>query len=99
QNVLERGAAGSGVTDAEITLILPTHEKQFYVKTSGGDEWSRIYDSLWDQAAAALQRSDRVVVVGYSMPSADQRARAVFLSNPQKRAEIVLCCKDSNSDL
>jgi hypothetical protein len=38
------------------------------VKTSLGNEWVPFYESLWSQATESLERSDRIVIIGYSMP-------------------------------
>ena len=94
--VLDKRFPGGGVTDGSTTLVLPTHEKVFSVTTSFGGEWGSFYESLWCKAEESLQQSDRIVVIGYSMPEADRRSRAVLLWNTNKRAEVVICCAASN---
>lgn len=96
--VLDKSFTGGGVVQST-TLILPTYEKDFSVRTSLGVEWIEFYESLWSQAVEALERSDRIVVVGYSMPEADHRACAMLLWNTNKRAEILVCCSSSNENI
>lgn len=98
-DVLDKSFQGGGVTDATITLVLPAHENSFSVTTSFGDEWHSFYESAWSQAAESLGRSDRIVVIGYSLPKADRKARAVLLCSANKRAEVLLCCGSSNTSL
>ena len=93
--ILDKAFPGGGVTKSA-TLILPTYEKEFSVKTSLGDEWIPFYESIWSQAAESLGRSDRVVIIGYSMPVADYRSRAMLLWNIDKGAEVVVRCASSN---
>ena len=93
--ILDNTFRGGGVASSP-TLILPTYEKKFSVATSLGDEWIPFYESLWSQAAQSLERSSRIVIVGYSMPDADHRSRGLLLLNPNKRAEVFVCCASSN---
>jgi hypothetical protein len=79
--------------------VLPTLEKRFSVSTSLGNEWISFYEWLWSQAANYLQASDRIVVMGYSLPAADRRSRAVLLHGANKRAEVVVCCAASNENI
>jgi hypothetical protein len=97
--VLDTSFRGGGVANEAPTLILPTYEKKYFVSTSVGDEWSDFYESLWAQAAESLERSERIVMIGYSMPQAGTRARALLLWANNKRAEILLCCSGSNETL
>jgi hypothetical protein len=97
--VLDKEFPGGGVASDAPTLTLPTYEKKFSVETSGGDEWAPFYESLWSQAAESLEQSDRIVIIGYSMPEADHRSRAVLLWGSNKRAEVLLCCAASNETL
>jgi|SRR5579872_1043028 len=96
--VLDKDFPGGGVAP-DISLILPTHEKRFQVGTSVGEEWVELYDSLNSQAADFLQRSDRIVLIGYSMPAADERARSLLLDNANKRAEVCVSCGSANFPL
>ena len=96
--VLDKSFPGGGVAQY-ITLVLPAHEKRFGVSTSVREEWVEFYRSLWSQAADSLQRSDRIVLIGYSMPSADEKARSLLLGHANKRAEVSVSCGSSNSSL
>jgi hypothetical protein len=97
--VLDKKFPGGGVTSGSTALVLPTYEKRYSVATSLGDEWGPFYESLWSQAAESLQHSDRIVIIGYSMPDADHRSRALLLWGSNKRAEVLLCCAGSNEIL
>ena len=97
--VLDTSLQVGGAADEAPTLILPTYEKRFSVSTSLGDEWGDFYESLWAQAAESLESSDRIVMIGYSMPQADTRARSLLLWAINKRAEVLLCCGGSNETL
>jgi hypothetical protein len=96
--ILDNAFTRSGIADSA-SLILPTYEKRYLVSTSLGDKWVYFYESLWSQAADALQESDRIVIVGYSMPEADRRSRALLLWNNNKKSEIHLCCANSNDSM
>lgn len=97
--VLDKKFPGGAVANGAPTLVLPTYEKKFSVKTSGGNEWLPFYEKLWSKAAECLEQSDRIVIIGYSMPEADHRSRAVLLWGSNKRAEVSLCCATSNQTL
>jgi hypothetical protein len=66
--------------------------KQFHTKTNFGPEHRDFWDDLWGQAAAALSTSQKVVIIGYSMPKSDERARDLLLEQPKKSARIAICC-------
>ena len=95
--ILDTSFPGGGVSGGGTSLVLPTYEKRYSVATSVGDEWGPFYESLWAEAADALERSDRIVVIGYSMPNADRRSRALLLWGRNKRADVLLCCAGSNA--
>jgi hypothetical protein len=97
--VLDTSFPGGGVSGGGTSLVLPTYEKRYVVATSVGDEWGLFYESLWGEAADAIERSQRIVMIGYSMPSADRRSRALLLSGTNKQAEVLLCCAGSNTTL
>lgn len=83
-----------GVTNV---VILPGLSKEFFTDTSFGRETTEFWDSLWSQAIHALRSCSRVVVCGYSLPVADQRARDLLFKGPSKDAGIeVVCGRDSN---
>ena len=90
--VLNNTFPGGGATSGGVTLVLPTYEKQYFVTTSIGDEWISFYESLWTQASDSLQQSERIVLIGYNMPNADIRSRALLLWTSNKRAEVLHYC-------
>jgi hypothetical protein len=73
-------------------LILPGRTKEFFYDTSFGHEFSEFWDFLWSQAAEALNKTDRIVLCGYSLPGADQRARDLLLLGPDKEADVEIIC-------
>jgi hypothetical protein len=93
--VLDTTFPGGGIAESA-TLILPTYEKDFSVRTSLGNEWIPFYESLWSYGAECLGQSDRIVIIGYSMPDADHRARSLLLWSSTRRAEVFVCCAASN---
>jgi hypothetical protein len=81
-------------------LILLTQHKRFYVQTSsGGHEWAEFWSDIWTQAELALQSSDRIVIIGYSMPTADREARELLLKKSNKRARIALYCGERSAHI
>lgn len=75
-----------------LSMILPGRSKQFFLDTSLGREFEGFWTSLWQQAAQALRKSDRVVICGYSMPPADIRACELLLQMPGKETQITAVC-------
>jgi len=71
-------------------MILPTRSKEFFFAANSGVEYVEFWGNLWQQAAEALRITDRIVICGYSMPRADQRARELLLASPKKDAEILV---------
>jgi hypothetical protein len=43
-----------------------------------------------------LERCGRIVIIGYGMRDADHRSQELLLLNPNKRAEVFVCCASSN---
>ena len=79
-------------------LILPGRSKDFFFDTSFGREFEDFWDCLWSRASNALKNADRVVICGYSLPAADQRARDLLFTKTQREAEIeVISGKQSES--
>jgi hypothetical protein len=66
-------------------LIWPTLKKQFYMTTSFGKEWEPFWNVLWLEAKHALQTIDEIVIFGYSLPSADERARTSTVQIQSRR--------------
>lgn len=77
-------------------LILPGRNKQFSVETSFGTELWEFWRDLWTQAEGALEACSKIVVCGYSLPAADQRARELLFDVPPKDVSIeVVSGRDS----
>jgi len=71
------------------TMILPERDKTFL--------WKDFFDRLWGKAQAALRESEEIVVVGYSLPQADERAREMILDEANAGASVtVRCGRDSD---
>jgi hypothetical protein len=96
QDPESHGVARSGGIPA---IIMPTRNKRFYLESSLGREWEMFWDHLWKQAQKALRSSDEVVLIGYSMPPADQRARNLLLENVPRHARLRLFCGSSNNEV
>lgn len=75
-----------------VSLIMPTANKVFFIPTSLGHEWEGFWDSLWSQAGQALSESEEVLLIGYSVPEYDGRARELFATSIAKDAQIKVCC-------
>jgi hypothetical protein len=73
------------------TMILPTYTKKFSFTTNFG-RFELFWDSLWGQASSCLQNAASLVLAGYSMPAADDRARALLLENCNKHVECTILC-------
>ncbi len=71
-------------------MIFPTQTKDFYFVANTGFEYRPFWDQLWRQAEASLRSSSRIVIVGYSLNSVDERACKLLLNAPRKDAEIVV---------
>jgi hypothetical protein len=93
------GRVRGRMTDQSVTMILPTYAKRFGVETSLGDEWEDFYEDMWTQADEALSRSDRVVIIGYSMPQADELARRLLLGCVNKGVILTVCCGEGTRKL
>ncbi len=78
------------------TLIMPALNKRFYMRTSFGKEWRSFWDLLWGQAKTVLQRSEEIIIHGYSLPLADIRARNLLLQHSNPRATVTVCCRNDS---
>ena len=78
------GANGMGV-DNSSTFILPDPRKKFY--------WESFWEPLWNAAAGRLRAANEVFIHGYSMPTADARARQLLFDNINKSAAISIHCR------
>jgi len=72
---------GLGIYHVDASLpSRPTSEQQimlhpsFLKAYSGGGRGNRIFSRLWKDALDALKSADKVIIVGYSLPSADSAA-------------------------
>jgi hypothetical protein len=74
------------------SLILPGRQKEFFFRSSLGNEWKPFFEHLWSQAGTALNHADRVVICGYSMLPVDERACDLILGNPDKRIKVEIVC-------
>jgi hypothetical protein len=78
-------------------LIMPTLNKRFFASTSsGGHEWEEFWADIWGQAELALSAAEKIIIIGYSMPAADQAARNLLLTKSNKEAAITLVCGGSS---
>jgi hypothetical protein len=77
-------------TGADPALILPTLHKNFFHQTSFGLEWEPFWNYIWEQAQQSLRSAERILVIGYSMPEADERARGLLLKQSNPDAEILV---------
>lgn len=84
---LRRGITRTGANPA---LILPTLHKNFFHQTSFGREWEPFWNYIWEQAQQSLRSAEKIVVIGYSLPEADERARDLLLRHSNPNAEILV---------
>ena len=73
------------------SLIMPTANKKFFIDTSFGPEWKDFWDFLWIHAGEALNRSNEVHLIGYSLPSYDTRARELLATRIDENAIVTVC--------
>lgn len=105
--VLEFFGYPSEIRDPEATrisgaipgMIMPTLNKRFYELTLGGRELEPFWENLWEQAEHALKSSDEIVIVGYSMGAADQKARNLLLGAPDHHAHVGVFCGASSASI
>ncbi len=77
-------------TGGDPALILPTLHKNFFHQTSFGKEWEPFWNHIWWQAQEALRSANKIVIIGYSMPKADERARDLLLCGSNRDAEVCI---------
>ena len=80
-------------------MILPALPKHFHFATTFGEEWKDFWDGLWQRAEHAIDNADEVAVIGYSLPTADERARAMLLGATNKAVRLSICCGKANARL
>ncbi len=89
--------AQSGIVPA---LILPTPAKQFLIALGDQQELGAFFEGLWNQARYALRQSARIVICGYSLPDADEKARELLLEKSiSKSAEISVVSGSRSEDI
>jgi len=81
------------------SIIMPTANKKFFNGTSLGREWEGFWDSLWLQAGEALNSSNEVYLIGYSVPGYDARARDLLGKRFNKNAAVRVCCRNGTADV
>ena len=80
-------------------MIMPALPKEFHFRTEYGLEWKGFWDHLWGRAAGAISRADNIVVIGYSLPLVDERARDLLLGTSNKSVRITICCGNATARL
>jgi hypothetical protein len=73
------GGGSVGINNSG-TFILPDPQKQFY--------WEQFWVPLWTAAAERLRGINEVFIHGYSMPTADFKARELLFENINKTAAV-----------
>jgi hypothetical protein len=73
------------------TMILPDPRKEF--------SWEGFWSPLWGAAAERLRGASDVFIHGYSMPSADSKARELLFGNISKSATINVYCLNKSDDI
>lgn len=71
-------------------MIFPERSKYFYFAANTGIEYVEFWDELWRQAETALNSTSRLVICGYSLPPADERACQLLLNAPPKHADVMV---------
>ena len=80
-------------------MILPVLPKQFYYDTSFGQEWKPFWDHIWSGAHSAIENAYELIVIGYSLPDVDVRARKLLLETSNKDVLLTVCCGDATASL
>jgi hypothetical protein len=80
-------------------MIMPAMPKRFHFETSLGIEWKVFWDVLWDRAKDALDGADELVIIGYSMPTIDERSRDMLLDTQNKSVRLSICCGKATARL
>jgi len=93
---LARGITNTG---GEPSVILPALHKIFFNETFAGRELEPFWDALWGLAGEALHATDKIVIIGYSMPQADERARELLMKGSNPDAEILVFSGGSTPDI
>ena len=54
--------------------------------------------SLWAEAAENLGGANQIVIIGYTMLTADREPRELLFCHTKRNAEVIICCGDSNAN-
>jgi hypothetical protein len=76
---------GSPTAPTRLTL-----HKDFFHQTSFGVEWEPFWNCIWEQAKQSLRSAGEIVVIGHSLPNADERARELLPKHSNPYAEILV---------
>jgi hypothetical protein len=91
-HLVDPRVGGNGMpVDGSGTFILPDPRKKFY--------WERFWQPLWNDAARVLRAANEVFIHGYSMPTADARARQHLFDNIKKSAAISIHCRSTSDHI
>jgi hypothetical protein len=80
-------------------MIMPALPKTFHFATIYGEEWKEFWDGLWWRGELAIGNADELAVIGYSLPTADERARALLLDSANKAVRLSICCGKATASL
>jgi hypothetical protein len=80
-------------------IIMPTLNKRFYEQTSFGPELATFWEHLWMNAERALSSSERIVIIGYSMPAGDQRVRDLLSQSSNRNAIVEIFCGHGSNQI
>ena len=80
-------------------MIMPALPKTFHFATTYGAEWKEFWDALWGRAERAIGNADELAIIGYSLPIADERARAMLLGSANKAVRLSICCGKATASL
>jgi hypothetical protein len=80
-------------------MIMPALPKEFYFATTYGQEWKPFWDDLWKHARCAIEQTNDLVIIGYSLPVADGRARDLLLGTTNKSVRLTICCGTATPNL
>jgi hypothetical protein len=80
-------------------MVMPALPKHFYFSTTYGKEWKDFWDGLWQRAEDNIENADELVLVGYSLPAADERARAILLGTANKAVRLSICCRNATATI
>jgi len=80
-------------------MIMPALPKTFHFATTYGEEWKEFWDGLWWRGEHAIENADELAVIGYSLPIADERARAMLLGCANKAVRLSICCGKATASL